>query len=174
MFDRLKQYLFHYRLRHLPARQAKWIEWEQVRNILVLYESDYTEQNTVIKHLRDSILAEDKDATLWGYVDKKEITSLILPQSRILGAKNITWSGMPDKSIIEDLNNRYYDLLIDLSQHPLLPLQYLAMYARADCKVGMKLTDGIHDFMVDMPAEDTPEHLYQQLRHFLSTIRSKK
>ena len=173
MLDRLKEYIFRYCLSKQPKREVKWEQWNNVRNILVLYESDWTERNVVIKQLRDSMLLEDKDVTIWGFVDKRDITSLILPQSRILGARDLTLYGAPKQEVIEELQKRYYDLLIDLTQHPSLPLKYLSLYTRASLKIGLQLGEGIHDFMVSMPAEEDPKHLFEQMKYYLSTIRSQ-
>ncbi len=171
MFEKLKQRVFDYRFRHTEKHPAQWLEWNSIHNVLVLYESDYIERNTVIKVLRDNLLQEDKDVTLWGYTEKKEITSLILPQSRILGMKDFNLLDAPKENVVLDLQKRMYDLVLDLTQHPCLPLRYLSLYAHAYMKVGMHLGDGIHDFMIEMPAEDTPEHLFNELKHFLSTIK---
>lgn len=171
MFEKLKQYVFDYRLKHTPKESAQWLEWDNVRNILVLYESDYIERNEVIKAIRDKLLLEEKDVTIWGYVAKKELTSLILPQSRILGLKDFNWLDAPKEEIVGDLQKRTYDLLLDLTQHPCLPLRYLGLYAHAYMKVGMHIGEGVHDFMVSMPAEETPEHLFAEIKHFLMTIK---
>ena len=75
----------------------------------------------------------------------------------------------------------YYDLLIDLTTHPMLPLRYLAMYADADFKVGLNLGEGIHDMLLSLP-DLTPEQgeelsveatwLYDQIMKYLTTIKS--
>ncbi|MBQ3633438.1 MAG: hypothetical protein II952_03985, partial [Paludibacteraceae bacterium] len=112
---------------------------------------------------------------------KKEITTLILPQSRILGLQDYNFLGKPRDYVLEDLKADRYDLLIDLTTHPLLPLRYLAMYAEADFKVGLNLGEGLHDMLLSLP-DFSPEQgeeaqiettwLYNQIMGFLTTIKS--
>ena len=77
-----------------------------------------------------------------------------------------------------DLKAEHYDLLIDLTTRPLLPLRYIAMYTDADFKVGMNLGEGIHDMLISIPDLDTeqakPEAtwLYNEIMRFITTIKS--
>lgn len=169
----IKERIFNYFLRKQPARQAIFPRFDDVRSVLVLYESDLSEKNTVVKALRDELILENKDVVLWGYCDKKEITSLILPQSRILGRTDINLLGAPKRDVIEDLKKRPYDLLIDLTQKPCLPLRYIAMYARADFKAGLINNSGLYDFLIDTPPQETPEYLFQQIVKYLKMINAK-
>ena len=174
MFEALKQRIFTYYLSKQPKRQVLFPHYENIRSVLILYESDYTEKNQYIRDLRNRLSQLSMDVVTWGYVEKKDIESLNLPQSRILGSRDFTPFLTPKQGTIWDLQRRQYDLLIDLTQHTCLPLHYLAMYAKADFKAAMvlPLTSGIHDFLIQMPAEDTPQHLYEQITQFLMTIHS--
>jgi len=169
----IKEYIFSYFRRKQPARQAVFTNFEDVRSVLVLYESDLSEKNTIVKQLRDELILENKDVVLWGYCNKKEIDSLILPQSRILGRQDINILGAPRRDVIEDLQKRPYDLLIDLTQQPCLPLRYIAMYARADFKAGLMNNTGLYDFLIDTPPQATPEFLFQQIVKYLKIINAK-
>ena len=169
----IKERIFNYFLRKQPARQAVFPHFDDVRSVLVLYESDLSEKNTLVKALRDELILENKDVVLWGYCNKKEITSLILPQSRILGRPDINLLGAPKRDVIEDLQKRPYDLLIDLTQQPCLPLRYVAMYARADFKASLNNNSGLYDFMIDMEPQQTPEELFRQIVKYLKMINAK-
>lgn len=119
---------------------------------------------------------------MWGYVERKEVQTLILPQSRILGLSDYNFFGKPRDYVLTDLQAEHYDLLIDLTTRPLLPLRYLAMYTDADFKVGMNLGEGIHDMLISLPdlspeqgeeAEIEASWLYHQMIQYLTTIKSK-
>ena len=169
---KIKEKIFEWYLRKQPARQAIFPKFDDVRSVLVLYESDLSEKNTVVKKLRDELILENKDVVLWGYCNKKEIDSLILPQSRILGRSDINILGAPRRDVIDDLLKRPYDLLIDLTQQPCLPLRYIAMYARADFKAGLVNNSGLYDFLIDTKPQETPEFLFQQIVKYLKMINS--
>ena len=72
----------------------------------------------------------------------------------------------------EELTNSRFDLLIDLTQNRCLPLHYAALYANADFKTGRNLGLNIHDLMIEMPANENPTPLFNQITHYLQTINS--
>ena len=102
-------------------------------------------------------------------------------QSRILGLNDYNLLGKPREDVINDLQSEHYDLLIDLTTRPLLPLRYLVLFADADFKVGMNLGEGIHDMLISLPdfspeqgdaAEIEASWLFNQIMEYLTTIRS--
>lgn len=174
----IKEYIFNYRLKKQPARQAIFPNYDDIRSIIILFESDYQEKNAVIKGIRDELLAQDKDVVLWGFCAKKDIQSFILPQSRIMGLRDLNIFGCPKQEVLVDLDKRQYDLLLDLTQHPNLPLRYVAMFARASFKAGLQFqpnmqSDGIHDFLIQTDPQDTPHFLYTQIIRYLQMISPK-
>ena len=178
---KIKEKIFNYRWRKQPAREPRFPHLERPLKVLLIYESDLLERNDAIKSIRQNLLRQDMDPTLWGYVEKKEIQSLILPQSRILGSQDYTLFGTPRQDTIQDLQAEHYDLLLDLTTRPSLPLRYLAMYADADFKVGLNLGEGVHDMLISLPdlAPEQGENvqveatwLYTQIMNYLTTIKS--
>ena len=93
---------------------------------------------------------------------------------------------MPLVSYINELEDLEFDLLIDLSLHAVLPLQYIAMYAKAFCKAGIPKNDlPIYDFVIDVDAlpdiqegvepEESPideNYLYDQIIFYLKSIQT--
>ena len=149
--------------------------------VLLIYESDMLERNDGIKNIRQELLRRQMDVSMWGYVEKKEIQTLILPQSRILGSRDYNMLGKPRDYVISDLQSEHYDLLIDLTLRPIRALRYLAMYADADFKVGLNLGEGIHDMLIAMPADVNEQGepmpveanaLFEQIMKYLTTIKS--
>ena len=177
----LKQKIFNYLLKKQPERQPRFPHLDQPLKVFVLYESDVLERNDAIKTIRQDLLRRQMDVTMWGYVEKKDIQTLILPQSRILGVDDYNFLGKPRDYVLSDLKAEHYDLLIDLTTRPLLPLRYLAMYADADFKAGLNLGEGIHDMLLSLP-DLSPEQgenvkieaswLFDQIMRYLTTIRS--
>jgi len=179
--NKLKQYIFEYLRKKQPERACRFPHFDQPLKVMIIYESDVLERNDAIKSIRQDLLRRQMDVTMWGYVEKKEITTLILPQSRILGVDDYNLIGKPRDYVLTDLLAEHYDLLIDLTTRPLLPLRYLAMYTDADFKVGMNLGEGIHDMLISLPdltpekgeeAEIEASWLYHQILSYLTTIKS--
>ena len=125
--NKLKQYIFDYLRTRQAEHEPRFPHLDQPLKVFILYESDVLERNDSIKTIRQDLLRRHMDVTMWGYVEKKEITTLILPQSRILGLDDYNWFGKPKDLVLTDLQTEHYDLLIDLTTRPLLPLRYLAM-----------------------------------------------
>ena len=170
---KIQEKIFEYRKRKEPARKAVFPKYEDVRSVLVLYESDWSEKNTVVKAIRDELLTQDKDVVLWGFLDKKEITSLVLPQSRIMGRRDINLLGAPKEEVVNDLVKRQYDLLIDLTQQPVLPLKYISLWARTNFRAGLHISGANNDLMINMEPQDTPRFLYEQIVKYLQMIQPK-
>lgn len=175
---KLKQHIFNRTLRKQPERNPRFPHLDRPLKVMIIYESDLLERNDSIKSIRQELLRRQMDVTMWGYVEKKEITSLILPQSRILGTADYNLWGKPRDYVIADLKAEHYDLLIDLSTRPVLALRYLTMLTDADFKVGLNLGEGIHDMLLSLPGLDTeqakPEAswLFDQIMQYITTIKS--
>lgn len=168
---KLKQYVFEYLLKKMPVRNPRFPHLDQPLKVLLIYESDVLERNNAIKNIRQDLLRRQMDVTMWGYVEKKEIQSLVLPQSRILGIADYNMFGKPRDYVLKDLTAEHYDLLIDLTTKPLLPLRYIAMYADADFKAGLNLGEGIHDMLIAVDEVDA-NGLYEQIMNYLTMIKS--
>ena len=175
---KIKQFIFDYILRHQPDREVRFPHMELPLKVMIIYESDVLERNDAIKAIRQDLLRRQMDVTMWGYVEKKEISTLILPQSRILGTDSYNILGKLQKDVLTDLKAETYDLLIDLTTRPCLPLRYIAMYTRSSFKVGLNLGEGVHDMLISPPNLDTeqakPEAtwLYDLIITYLTQIKS--
>ncbi|MDR1585361.1 MAG: hypothetical protein LBS07_04200, partial [Prevotellaceae bacterium] len=69
-----------------------------------------------------------------------------------------------------------FDLLIDLSLRPLLPLMYIVLHAKAYCKAGTaKIKHPVFDFMMDISAK-TPnmdeKSVFEQIIFYLKSIQT--
>ena len=178
---KIKDKLFNYLQGKQPERSCRFPHMDKPLKVLLIYESDMLERNDGIKNIRQELLRRQMDVTLWGFVEKKEIQTLILPQSRILGSRDYNILGKPRDYVISDLQSEHYDLLIDLTLRPIRALRYLAMYADADFKVGLNLGEGIHDMLIAMPADVNEQGepmpveanaLFEQIMKYLTTIKS--
>ena len=100
---KIKQRIFNYIAGKQPTREVRFPHMDQPLKIIVLYESDVLERNDNIKTIRQELLRQQMDTTMWGFVEKKEIQTLILPQSRILGLNDYNLFGKPREEVLKDL-----------------------------------------------------------------------
>ncbi len=147
--NKLRQKILVWTLKRQPSRKIIMPSWDRVRTIAVLYSNDNIPQ--IIQQLE----AQDKQVTLFTLPTKEEICC-------------ITHS--PKTSIKELLVARQFDLLIDLTQEPNITLQYMAIYIKADFKVGRYITDGIHDLTINTPSQNTPDFLLEQIIKYIKML----
>jgi len=178
-------FLFDHRLKkqlRTAERNRRFVNYESARSIILLFESDYLEKNSEIKQLIQSFNNDGKKVMAWGYVQKKEISTAILPDFRILHQKDADFTGMPSESFMRELSELNFDLLIDLTVNEVKPLQYLALYANAACKAGTHNYPGLYDVVIDIQQlkdenalkeeETTAIQIYNQLFFYLKSIQT--
>jgi hypothetical protein len=154
MFKKLNDFLFRMRAKKFleeTPRERRFVSYAKAKSILILFESDFNEKNPYIRKMIAQLQHDGKKVSAWGFIDKKEVITSILPDFRILHHKQTDSFQKPLISYINELDSLEYDLLIDLSLNQVLPLEYIAMYANASCKVGTrKIELPIYDFVIDL------------------------
>lgn len=169
----IPQYILQRTIRRQSARLVRFPHWEHVHSILLIYESDLLERNREVQQIRDWLLEQQKDVVLLGYCPKRDITSAVLPQSRIVGQRSfLPWICCPYQDLKEDLKRQSFDLLIDLTTQPLLPLHYLSLTVNARFKAGLLFEQGIHDLLIESHEPLTQVQLFKQIVHYLTQIKS--
>lgn len=158
------------------ATSLSFPQWDRVQSILLLYESDYIEKNADIKSIIARLQAEGKRVVAWGYVNKKDVSSAVLPGGRIIGKRELTFFNKPKKEVIADLRKQHFDLVLNLSLSFALPLRYLDLLADAAFRVGAQSASdiqSINDIQIMINQEDNAIFLFEQAMFYLSHIKSK-
>ena len=171
--DRIRRWLFLNKQKQQPVRDVRFPKWDKVKTVLLIYDSDVMEKNADIREIVRRLMLEDKQVTMLGYVERKDVQSPILPQSRMLGWKDRNWLHQLSKDAASSIAEAEHDIVIDLTQTYCLPLHYAALFARAKFKVGRHIMDGLHDFDIEMPEQEIHTPLFDQIVHYIQTIESK-
>jgi pyridoxine 5'-phosphate synthase PdxJ len=140
--NKLREKIFAWILKRQPARTIIMPQWDKVRSVVVLYP------NNNIQHIIQQLKQMGKEVVIFTMPDKKQINWL---------------TERPKTEIRELVMARHFDILIDLTQHPSLTMQYLAMDIRADFKVGRFINEGIHDLTIDTAPQEAPDYLFEQI-----------
>ena len=189
MFQKLNTYLFNKRAQKylsVTPRDHRFVNYDKAKTILLLFESDYSEKNLKIHSIIDQLLLDGKKVCAWGFIDKKEIATAIFPNFRILHHKQTDFFHKPLESFINELQFSEFDLLIDLSVKPIIPLQYLALYSFSSFKTGIRKTNlPVYDFVLDIenvptqtessePMENVVDetYLFNQIIFYLKSIQT--
>jgi len=186
MFKKLNNKLFQKRAQKYlctSEREHRFVSYDKAKTVLLLFESDYSEKNPVVRKIIYNLQQDGKKVVAWGFVNKKEVMSSILLDFRIINLKQIDFFQKPITSFVNELKNMEFDLLIDLSLKPLLPIEYLAVYTNASCKTGLRKNElPVYDFMLDLeniqasedPAENPIDEmcLFNQIIFYLKNIQT--
>jgi hypothetical protein len=150
--NELREKIFAWILKRQPARKVVMPQWNEIRRVVVLYP------NGNIQHIIKQIENSDKEVVQFTLPDKKDINWL---------------TKRPSSDVREQIMARHFDLLIDLTQQPSLTMQYMAMYIRADFKVGRFIREGIHDLTIDTPPQPAPDYLLEQILKYINMFGQK-
>ena len=150
--NELREKIFAWILKRQPARKVVMPQWNEIRRVVVLYPNGNIQH--IIKQIENSA---------------KEVVQFTLPDK-----KDINWlTKRPNSDVREQIMARHFDLLIDLTQQPSLTMQYIAMYIRADFKVGRFIREGIHDLTIDTPPQVAPDYLLEQILKYINMFGQK-
>ena len=69
----------------------------------------------------------------------------------IFDKSQTTLWGQPDDMVLATVEKQQFDIVIDLTQRPRLPLRYVALHANAHCKISGYLDDyNLSDFIIEI------------------------
>jgi hypothetical protein len=148
----LKEKIFNYLLNKQPKRIVTMPQWDKPCKIAVLHDGgDIT---ALIGRLqKGDTPAAKRQITVFTLPDEKEVCALL---------------DRPKKAVIQRITADQFDLLIDLTQQVTLTSLYMALYIRANFKVGRYTRDGIYDLTINTPPQDTPDFLFEQILKYLN------
>ena len=150
--NELREKIFAWILKRQPARKVVMPQWNEIRRVVVLYPNGNIQH--IIKQIENSA---------------KEVVQFTLPDK-----KDINWlTKRPNSDVREQIMARHFDLLIYLTQQPSLTMQYMAMYIRADFKVGRFMREGIYDLTIDTPPQAAPDYLFEQIIRYINMFSQK-
>lgn len=172
----IRQKIFQYHAKRWLqncVRQKQFVNYANASSILLLYEVINDDSVTNIKRLAQLLQADNKCVTLVGHLSRKE--NLLPTDSHFIAIDRLRTSifGKPDAEILSAVEQPF-DLLIDLTNRPILPLQYVVLHANARCKCGGYLTKNrLFDLVVDQKhVPNTNETaLFENILHYLKTIQ---
>jgi hypothetical protein len=187
MSKKISNYFFQKRaLKFLKNsfRNNLFINYKHAKNILLIFESNYSEKNSETKRIIERLTSDGKKVVAVGYVNKSSCISATYPEYKVLCKKDLGLFSKPKQSVVKDLLDGEFDLLIDITKNSLLPLEYIVLYANAKCKTGMQKNNfKIYDFAVDIEHHLTENEiliddlkftfLFDQILFYLKNIQSK-
>ena len=171
--------------RHLKVavRERRFVTYKKAKSVFLLFESDFLEKNKEMRSIIQSLQQDGKKVVAWGFLDKKDVSTSLMPDFRVLNHEQTNFFDCPKSMFLSELDALEFDLLIDLTLQPILPLQYMALYAKASCKVGIRKSElQLYDFILEVDgllAEKEAigekldqKELFNQIIFYLKSIQS--
>jgi hypothetical protein len=158
----LKKQLFKYRARKSNLREKQFVDYAHAESVLLLYESDLQENHAAIDSIVRTLHADGKQVDVVGFVAKKVCETPQNEHFRLLCKEQVGFWGKPDKATLSAICAKKYDLIVDLTPHFCLPLQYVLLYANARCRIGGDVSEfGLIDFAVKIIQPTTENTQYE-------------
>ena len=134
MLKRIRQYFFDRTAKKI-ARVSRYHSWDDIRTILVLFESDLQEKNQEARNLIKKLQAEGKKVVACCYVDKKKAETATLDTYVVLDRSQVNWLKRPKEEFMQPLKAQF-DVVMDMTETDCLPLKYVLLQAKSDFRCG--------------------------------------
>lgn len=155
-------------------RNSYYPDFKSIKTILILFRSEENEKNKFIREIIADLKNQGKKVTVWGYLDKKETVTAVLPDFRLFSNSELTFYKIPKPLLAEEFTNVEYDMVIQLANEDIFPLDYLLASANSQFKVSKsKPYKGISDFMIEVDESADEVFLYNQILFYLESIKAK-
>lgn len=167
-------YFRHYALR-FQRPQKGFVSYAQSQRILLLFQSD-GQGDRPIEQLINLLSQDGKSVEAIGWTDSKTPVTIFIPSYHLLRKADCDLLQRPHPLAL-DWVKMPFDLLLDLTPTPLLPLQWFALLSKATCKVGTLLPaqsslDSLYDLLLRLDSPQTATQTANQMLDFLKMIRS--
>ena len=167
-------------------RIKKYVDYAHAQRILLLYEDTATGQRSQLEQIIRELTAAGKQVITCCFSADDEAARTTQPDNNthFLYKKDIDLTGKPKKEILLPILTRQFDIVMDLTLSPCLPLLYVLLYANASCKIGLQHTDNqLLDFIISYPKEKqqtqqpvqpSVSNLYRNILFYQKNIRSSE
>lgn len=161
--------------------------WQEIRDILLLFKSDTSENNSQVKKFIKSVKNENKNIVACCFVDKRKSDTPTLDDYIVIDKSNVNFLEKPKLNHIEPLLNAHYDVMIDITETEVVPLAYVMSLVDYGFSCGVKKENfGYYDFVLDfsnkqnfkseedyISEDDFSMSILEQMVKYLKMIKSK-
>lgn len=150
MLKKIKQYFFNRAVKN-TCRTSHYRSWNNIRTILLLFESDLQEKNAEVRAFVKTLQSEGKKVVVCSYVDKKKAETATLDHWVVFDRSQVNWLKCPKEDFVQPLKIQF-DMVMDMTETDCLPLKYVLLQAKSDFRCGKSCGDNsLYDFVIEMP-----------------------
>jgi len=146
---------------------SEFLNWQDVKSILLLFDSDEAEDNHDMRVAIEMIEQEGKKVTECMFVDKKKALRSSVESRVVVDRQGIDFMERPQGVAVRQLmENGCFDVVIDLSA--CRALLYVTMAVKARMKCGSACGNGVFDFQIEGEMDEV--RLLEEIMRYLKMI----
>ena len=173
MIKQIKKWFHFYflkkELKHHNA-QRQLLNINDAKEIGIIFDATDVDQTAIINQFADSLKALKKKIYLFGFYNiPKPAINFNFPY---FNKKNLNWYLEPQGLLVDEFIGRKFDILINVSVHENIPLEYIAAFSQASYRVGLYNPEKIYcyDLMIDLKGNKTLQKYIEQVKHYLHIL----
>lgn len=186
LLDYLKKTKIDRRVRNFRTN-SECKRWNEIRNVMVIFESNVEEQNDDVQQLIYGLQEEGKRVSACMFVDVKVSPTMSRDNFVVLDRKSVGMLGKYSSDSAKTvILNEQYDLVIDLTTHLIYPLMHFMLDVKALMRCGKvkeELAVSPYDMQIEMKRPDFGEdveamerynervEIYNQIVKYLKMIK---
>lgn len=163
----------------IVERSRRGVNLKTAQRVAVLFVVNTNEDRAIFERLLSELKEDFRIPEVYAYVyfpkwrKNEQIPDIKHPQSyylELFGRHHLNWHFKPVEVIRPDAG--HFDLLLDLSLEPLVPMQYLLRQVAVSMQAGTNLSNGeeCYDFMLELMPDTDRAEAWAQMRFYLSNI----
>ena len=152
---------------------------DDAKSVGIIFDAD-TEKDFNLAYNYLKLIKEEfgiRNVRAFGYYSKKQDLPYLKRSINIdyFTQKELNWFNRPEGKFINDFVKDKFEVLIDLSENNILPLQYVVAMSKAQFKIGRFADENLpfYDMMVDVKGKSL-SYFIEQVTTYLTLINQKQ
>ncbi len=173
LFEQLRTRFHHRLLRNeLPVHQVKRhsVFLNNATTVGLLFDATAKDSRDTVLRFADRLKNKGKEVKLLGYFNEK-LKSADFTFDHF-DKTQLDWALRPRKEVASAFVLQRFDLLLNLSQKTVLPLDYIAAHSKARFRVGPFTENTVcYDLMIDQDERKGLDAFLQQVLYYLEKMQ---
>lgn len=175
IFRKINRYVVGQRLKKGFGKRSRqdFLNYVQISSCLLVCAIDRDEDFEEISELEANLKADNIDVTLLCYVRRKKSAIEQRSNRLIITKKELSIVGKPVDELLQNLRNKTFDIVFDLSPKSYVPLLYALSEVRALQYCGTDRNGNLpYNFVIEVSNKPDADEAYvlEQMRFYLKNI----
>lgn len=175
IFRKINRYIVGQKLKKSFGRrfQQDFLNYAQISSCLLVCAIDKDEDFEKISELESNLKADNIDVTLLCYVRRKKSAIEHSFNRLIITKKELSVVGKPVEGLLQNLRNKTFDIVFDISPKSYVPLLYALSEVRALQYCGTDRNRNLpYNFVIEVSNKPDADESYvlEQMRFYLRNI----